>query len=98
MIFGSVAYLGSFNRKSAVSTAGTFTFTVSSPPSISLVTVKSPFVFSTFDANVACKIQQHKTIHVHTVHKNNLWNPVSSVELAVKRYKHILSAHQNILL
>ena len=79
MIFGSVAYLGSFNRKSAVSTAGTFTFTVSSPPSISLVTDKSPFVFSTFDANVACKIQQHKLFMY--IHKNNLWNPVSSVEI-----------------
>lgn len=59
IILGSVAYLGSFNRKSEVSTAGTFTFIVSSPPSISLVTDKSPFDFSILDAKVACGYDKH---------------------------------------
>lgn len=53
IIFGKVAYLGSFNRKSAVKTAGNLTLIVSKPPSISLTTVKSPLFFSTLDANVA---------------------------------------------
>ena len=53
MIFGNVAYLGSLRRKSAVSTVGTFTLIVSNPPSISRITVRSPFVLSTFDAKVA---------------------------------------------
>ena len=38
IIFGSVAYLGSFSLKSAVTTAGNDILIVSNPPSISLVT------------------------------------------------------------
>ena len=55
MIFGRVAYLGSLRRKSAVITAGSFTFMYSRPPSISLVTFKLSPSFSTLDANVAFK-------------------------------------------
>ena len=54
MILGSVAYRGSFNRRSAVTIAGSLTLTVSNPPSISLVTARFPLDFSIFDANVAC--------------------------------------------
>jgi len=51
IIFGSVAYLGSLSLRSALTTAGNFTFIVSSPPSISLVTCSSPFCFSTYMHN-----------------------------------------------
>jgi len=53
MIFGNVAYRGSFRRRSVVITAGSLTRTVSKPPSISRVTVKPSSVFSNMDANVA---------------------------------------------
>lgn len=53
MIFGNVAYRGSLRRRSVVTTAGSFTRTVSKPPSISRVTVRPSSVFSNFDVNVA---------------------------------------------
>lgn len=53
MIFGKVAYLGSFNLRSAVTTAGSLTLIVSKPPSISLVIVRLPLSFLTPEANVA---------------------------------------------
>ena len=56
MIPGSDAYRGSFSRRSVVTTAGSVTSIVSSPPSTSRVTFAFLFsaVNSTFDANVAC--------------------------------------------
>ncbi len=39
MMLGSVAYRGSFSRRSAVSTAGSFTCSVWRPPSTSRTTV-----------------------------------------------------------
>ena len=53
MIFGSVAYRGSFNLKSDEKTAGSFTLIVSRPPSTSLTTVASPSPLSILEANVA---------------------------------------------
>ena len=55
MILGSVAYLGSLSRKSVVMTAGNLTLIVSIPPSTSLFTVSSLSVFSSLEANVACR-------------------------------------------
>ena len=43
MIFGRVAYRGSFNRKSALKTAGVFILMTSSPPSISRVIFNCPW-------------------------------------------------------
>src|SRR5262249_4106366 len=54
MMFGSVAYRGSFRRKSVVTTAGNPVSTVSSPPSTSRFTVARSAASSTFDAKVAC--------------------------------------------
>ena len=53
IIFGKEAYLGSFNRKSQVTIAGTFTSIVSKPSSISLVTSSDLSLTSILDANVA---------------------------------------------
>jgi len=55
MMLGSVAYRGSFNRRSVVTTAGSFTLIVSKPPSTSRVTSNVPSFFSTLDAKVAWK-------------------------------------------
>jgi hypothetical protein len=49
MIFGSVAYRGSFSRKSALITAGSLHLIVSNPPSTSLVTVISLSPCSTYN-------------------------------------------------
>ena len=53
IIFGREAYRGSFKRKSTVITAGIFTFIVSSPPSISRVTIALSAESEIADANVA---------------------------------------------
>lgn len=47
IMLGSVAYLGSFKRKSADTTAGSFSLTVSKPPSISRTTLRPSPSFST---------------------------------------------------
>mmetsp|Transcript_24303 Transcript_24303/g.49341 ORF Transcript_24303/g.49341 Transcript_24303/m.49341 type:complete len:238 (-) Transcript_24303:94-807(-) len=55
MIFGKVAYRGSFRRKSAVTTAGSFIARVSSPPSISRMTSTfSPSLKVSCDAKAPC--------------------------------------------
>ena len=53
IIFGSEAYLGSFNLRSQVTIAGTFISIVSKPSSISLVTSNLPSLISILDAKVA---------------------------------------------
>mmetsp|Transcript_44370 Transcript_44370/g.116580 ORF Transcript_44370/g.116580 Transcript_44370/m.116580 type:complete len:223 (+) Transcript_44370:463-1131(+) len=54
MMFGSVAYRGSFSRRSAVTTAGIFILIVSMPVSISRVTVSSPSAGVISEANTPC--------------------------------------------
>ena len=56
MILGRVAYLGSFNLRSAESTAGRLILTVSRPPSTSRVTVRPASVFSTLEAKTPYKM------------------------------------------
>lgn len=68
-MFGSVAYLGSLSLKSALMTAGNFTFIVSKPPSISLVTCSSPFCFSIWSQHTEAYMtvtKIHKTSNMQT--------------------------------
>ena len=51
---GNEAYLGSFNRRSTVITAGICTLTVCRPPSTSRVTIAASLSTFRSDAKVAC--------------------------------------------
>ena len=59
-MFGKDAYLGSFNLRSQVIIAGTWTCIVSKPSSTSLVTSNDFSLTSILDANVAELIQKLK--------------------------------------
>jgi hypothetical protein len=65
IMFGSVAYLGSLSLKSALTTAGNFTFIVSKPPSTSLVTCSSSFSFS-----ICFKKSEGKKTKLHDCNDN----------------------------
>lgn len=52
MMLGSVAYLGSFSLRSALSTAGSLVLIVSKPPSISRTTFSPESIFSTWSNQV----------------------------------------------
>ncbi len=61
IILGRVAYLGSFNLRSADITVGIDTLMCSKPPSISLITFKWSPSFSILEANVALIKNRIKT-------------------------------------